>query len=765
MTDGTSENSKPTMDSSEPSMEDILASIRQLIANDDDISGAGAAAETMDVNDDAPLELDVPLVLDSSLDEVIEESLAIPSIEIEAAELTPDSPSLGGLDIAVDAGAESDSGITAKSAADDDMILNDLMGDIISDETSVEVPVDSVVADLEVSNLTAQDLTPGSSDDPLEALLDIAADDAPPIDNDTQAISTEIDSDGFTKTDDVELGQDFDELMESFMADDVPETDDAASAEALSLDSGIADHSPEDEDIIPAADEFNLDGLIGDIMGPNSAEALDMAEVPNSDPAAATMIDSPIVEGAALEIEKNDIDASIEANDDFDLDSLLGDDLREEAAAAQPDTVNLAGNDLPIDDLKAGNIDSEEINIDSILSGFDEDLTAGVDIAEDDQGVDAVPASENEISDDSEAVDPDIELVKSLMAELTDAPEMEVSNEAPVNETAPDASKEELTESEDDVLFDLLSETLASEETIQADIQSDITERVEAIMGAETPDSSLVELAETITSDAALAHPEPSGAAADHMTGVAVAGGSLLAAVMAQTNETKPSALEALMGDEGAELDLSDDIELQDDLTPSDMDELVAEIINEDSAAIVTQQDAGDADIDGVLSDMLADEPQGDHEEPAIKTEQNNAIETDSDLSLIEDLLAPEVPNMTEIDVPLDASAETLNIETDPSPKPSKVEIDDMAVKPARETILDEVTETAAASAFASLNQVVEEKTITAERGDRIGDLVTEALQPMLKEWLDANLKGIVERATRPFIDKQTLTIRAYHAG
>ena len=63
------------------------------------------------------------------------------------------------------------------------------------------------------------------------------------------------------------------------------------------------------------------------------------------------------------------------------------------------------------------------------------------------------------------------------------------------------------------------------------------------------------------------------------------------------------------------------------------------------------------------------------------------------------------------------------------------------------DAIIDEVTETATAGAFASLNQVVEEKATVAERGDRIGDLVTEALQPMLKEWLDKNLKGIVERA------------------
>ena len=63
------------------------------------------------------------------------------------------------------------------------------------------------------------------------------------------------------------------------------------------------------------------------------------------------------------------------------------------------------------------------------------------------------------------------------------------------------------------------------------------------------------------------------------------------------------------------------------------------------------------------------------------------------------------------------------------------------------EAILDDVTETATSEVFASLNEVVEEKAIKAERGDRIGDLVMEALRPMLKEWLDANLKGIVERA------------------
>lgn len=64
-----------------------------------------------------------------------------------------------------------------------------------------------------------------------------------------------------------------------------------------------------------------------------------------------------------------------------------------------------------------------------------------------------------------------------------------------------------------------------------------------------------------------------------------------------------------------------------------------------------------------------------------------------------------------------------------------------------KDAIINEVTEEATAGAFASLNKIVETQAVVEERGDRIGDLVQEALRPMLKEWLDKNLKGIVERA------------------
>jgi len=67
---------------------------------------------------------------------------------------------------------------------------------------------------------------------------------------------------------------------------------------------------------------------------------------------------------------------------------------------------------------------------------------------------------------------------------------------------------------------------------------------------------------------------------------------------------------------------------------------------------------------------------------------------------------------------------------------------------PLEEIVADEVEEETG-SAFAELNRLVEEKQEFQDRGPRIGDLVQEALKPMLKEWLDENLKTIVERAVQ----------------
>jgi len=86
-----------------------------------------------------------------------------------------------------------------------------------------------------------------------------------------------------------------------------------------------------------------------------------------------------------------------------------------------------------------------------------------------------------------------------------------------------------------------------------------------------------------------------------------------------------------------------------------------------------------------------------------------------------------------------------------PSPKVDTPPLKESPVMPtaavSQDAIISDVTEEATFSAFASLNNLVESNTEAKIRGDRIGDLVTEALKPMLREWLDANLQGIVEHA------------------
>jgi cell pole-organizing protein PopZ len=79
------------------------------------------------------------------------------------------------------------------------------------------------------------------------------------------------------------------------------------------------------------------------------------------------------------------------------------------------------------------------------------------------------------------------------------------------------------------------------------------------------------------------------------------------------------------------------------------------------------------------------------------------------------------------------------------SVEPIKEEV--MAKAAKKDAIMSEETEKDAGSAFASLSSAVQEKTQAEESGPPIGDLVQEALRPMLQEWLDKNLKGIVERA------------------
>ena len=243
-------------------------------------------------------------------------------------------------------------------------------------------------------------------------------------------------------------------------------------------------------------------------------------------------------------------------------------------------------------------------------------------------------------------VDPDMDLVKSLMADLTEEP---LHDE---QASAADIDLEDNAESSDDVMDEILSMTLEDETKLSEEIAIPEME-AEPEASAEAPSESM-----SLKDIAAAAAEDAKSAESNLGAGLAAAAGIGVVGAALATHEDEQNEAEA-------EADI-DEPEL--------------------------------AHLEDIAPDAIATEPTSD------------PIET----------LTPE--NNLE--------------ETTPMARAKK-----------SDAIIDEVTEEATIGAFASLTTVVEEKATVAERGDRIGDLVQEALRPMLKEWLDKNLKGIVERA------------------
>jgi cell pole-organizing protein PopZ len=68
---------------------------------------------------------------------------------------------------------------------------------------------------------------------------------------------------------------------------------------------------------------------------------------------------------------------------------------------------------------------------------------------------------------------------------------------------------------------------------------------------------------------------------------------------------------------------------------------------------------------------------------------------------------------------------------------------------PARENLLSPSSASTVSAAFETLaNNVLEEHSRTLE------DIVREMLRPMLKQWLEENLPGLVERLVRAEIER-----------
>jgi cell pole-organizing protein PopZ len=379
-------------------------------------------------------------------------------------------------------------------------------------------------------------------------------------------------------------------------------------------------------------------------------------------------------EDKAAQLETSSASDEEDPIDDLDrlLNSMLGD-----SPAAEPEPEPEPEAEFVVDpaaDLIAETRDADEgEDIDDLLSDL-----LGEDGEVEDSGV--LELDGQDLGESKPQSDPDLDLVKSLMADLTDDPYPD--NSAPETVSALDDLKDP-DDLEDNVIDEILELSMEDEENLQQNSGSD------------------VDIADLVA-------PLPEPEAAD----------------------------EAVQDNSPFFIDINADLSKPETAKPSLSDiakSTKAEAERIKNQGFSTGQFAAGAGVavaaSGPLAALVKNNKAAEVQEAANKDDTAAAVTEPAEEK------EPEATN---------SATETKSKKTIATPLK---ETADMPKASAKDTIVDNATEDATASAFASLNKVIDEKTTMAERGDRIGDLVQEALRPMLKEWLDKNLKGIVERA------------------
>ena len=574
---------------------------------------------------------------------------------------------------------DTDSGMTEGQDPSMEDILASIRKIIAEDDIQAPTPPETVIAESvpETQNLDGDVSQLGQS----ETLdLDIVEDEAPAIDTDIEALIGDNDA---AASDDItsmtaSVENKTSESLEDILDLEIPmdETEVLSDVEASSDIEGLLDiDTDEPEALIDLAETETLtleDELIDLVAEPDvGVSEPDVPDMAIDDKSDAGLVGGALAAmglGGAAAMSKAG-ETAAEASNEDDL-SLMLDNMLEDSSSYEEASSDLT-EERVID--PAAELISEDV--------IDDDILSEIDFIEDTDSDEVISKS-----------DPDIDLVKSLMADLTEEPLHEepdlgeAVHEEPELETAAlDAvaldDSEELDSSEDDIMDEILSMTLDDEAKLSEEV---------AAPDLDMP--SIEDVAQEITPEIA---PEEIAGEAMSLKDIAAA-----AEADAQASETVIST--------GAAAGLA-----------------AATVAG---AAIVSTQKAPDI-IETSTETFI--EPSTDTALDDIDDTYSKTDDIDAALSQLDNLLAEET----------EAEEEIL------TPEPPIEETPEMPRAKKSDAIIDEVTESATAGAFASLNQVVEEKATVAERGDRIGDLVMEALQPMLKEWLDANLKGIVERA------------------
>ena len=191
------------------------------------------------------------------------------------------------------------------------------------------------------------------------------------------------------------------------------------------------------------------------------------------------------------------------------------------------------------------------------------------------------------------------------------------------------------------------------------------------------------------------------------------------------------------------------------------MEEILASIrriISEDDAPAETPQAAAPAEPEPEVED---DEPAAAESSPALMDEtpamQEPAASEEDVLELTDTYEAPAAESIGDLDV--------TPAETDVDPFPVEAVSESVfAPEPAAETapsgydtLVGDSAAASAASAFAGLASTLkkpEPMEPSIPSGPTLDELARSLLRPMLKEWLDANLPGIVEAQVRKEVER-----------
>lgn len=550
---------------------------------------------------------------------------------------------------------------------------------------------------------------------------------------------------------------DFDDILimddEDFSAEDleIPEADLLSSDDSSSVDMLSGDADALDAEILELLDGAELESSIdfsddlnadtADIVG---VEAASLAADVN--PAIETMPEPiPTAVGEAdsvdelMEMFDNDIDLVLDMEGSVDFTDISVPD----SAVTQAVVADVAPVETKAD------VDDDDF-LGSILSDSSDTMAADAAALED------LISQEDDIdADDMTSDDNDLDLVKSLMADLTDEP---LHSESATDNMSVDGPLEE------GLVDDILDLTMDDEESLFASEETGLETVAEATPAPDmnvTDDSDVEKIDASINAlleIAASAESDASGlgaASANLQTNVldvpavenndeAESGSSILDAL--DIDLTEGFDLDAALGDLEATTASSELLDANEGLE-SLLETSFAEETDDDLDIDTLMPSLEEGDIDDDLDDLLAEDSSEDEEEDESITDIDDLFADDND-EAEEDMPdfdeAQSELNEIENEFNEDVDAELTDLQPETVPEQENPEMPKLVAK---DTILDDVTENATTAAFASLNQVVEDKAVLAERGPRVGDIVQDALRPMLKEWLDENLKGIVERA------------------